>query len=146
MCKSRFRPCIDLHRGTVKQIVGSSLSESDPDKLKTNFVSRQASLCNALLIDQTAISKSYPPSYYAQLYREHNLTGGHVIMLGPGNVTAAKEALRAWPGNWDSYFDIVVHLMNFRWITDWRWHRRHKCVRMAGTRCREGDVPIIPSI
>ncbi|KAF7292481.1 1-(5-phosphoribosyl)-5-[(5-phosphoribosylamino)methylideneamino] imidazole-4-carboxamide isomerase [Mycena chlorophos] len=35
-----FRPCIDLHDGKVKQIVGGTLSESTPDTLKTNFVSR----------------------------------------------------------------------------------------------------------
>jgi len=34
-----FKPCIDLHSGQVKQIVGASLSDSVPDNLKTNFVS-----------------------------------------------------------------------------------------------------------
>lgn len=42
---------------------------------------------------------SEPPSYYANLYRKHNLTGAHVIKLGPGNDDAAKECLRTWPGN-----------------------------------------------
>lgn len=37
--RSRFRPCIDLHQGVVKQIVGGSLSDNTPDQLKTNFVS-----------------------------------------------------------------------------------------------------------
>lgn len=32
------------------------------------------------------------------MYRENNLTGGHVIKLGPGNDQAAREALAAWPG------------------------------------------------
>jgi phosphoribosylformimino-5-aminoimidazole carboxamide ribotide isomerase len=74
-----FRPCIDLHSGQVKQIVGASLSDSPDDQLKTNFVS------------------SHSPSFYANLYREHGLSGAHVIMLGPGNDQAATEALNAWP-------------------------------------------------
>jgi phosphoribosylformimino-5-aminoimidazole carboxamide ribotide isomerase len=76
---TKFRPCIDLHAGQVKQIVGGTLTEKDAD-LKTNYVSK------------------HPAGYYAKLYREHNLTGAHVIMLGPGNEEAAKEALAAWPG------------------------------------------------
>jgi len=35
---------------------------------------------------------------FAEIYRRHNLTGAHVIKLGPGNDAAAKEALAAWPG------------------------------------------------
>lgn len=75
----RFRPCIDLHDGKVKQIVGSTL-DGDPSALQTNF------------------SSEHPPSYYAALYRQDDLRGGHIIMLGPGNETAACEALAAWPG------------------------------------------------
>ncbi|KAI0774343.1 Phosphoribosylformimino-5-aminoimidazole carboxamide ribotide isomerase [Fomes fomentarius] len=78
--KSLFRPCIDLHNGEVKQIVGGTLSD-DPSGLKTNFVA------------------SYPSSYFAQLYKKHGLEGGHVIKLGPGNDRAAKDALAAWPGH-----------------------------------------------
>lgn len=74
-----FRPCIDLHQGKVKQIVGGTLSDSGAG-LKTNFVSEQDS------------------RWYADLYRKDGLSGGHVIMLGPGNAEAAKEALRAFPG------------------------------------------------
>lgn len=76
---TRFRPCIDLHSGQVKQIVGSSLSDSGAG-LKTNFVS-----------DRDA-------SWYAARYREDDLPGGHVIMLGPGNDEAARSALSAYPG------------------------------------------------
>jgi hypothetical protein len=36
--------------------------------------------------------------HFAALYREHGVTGAHVIMLGPGNDDAAREALAAWPG------------------------------------------------
>ncbi|KAF2434180.1 Phosphoribosylformimino-5-aminoimidazole carboxamide ribotide isomerase [Tothia fuscella] len=75
---TKFRPCIDLHSGQVKQIVGGTLTEKDDD-LKTNYVSK------------------HPAGYYASLYKEQNLTGSHVIMLGPGNEDAAREALNAWP-------------------------------------------------
>jgi phosphoribosylformimino-5-aminoimidazole carboxamide ribotide isomerase len=76
----KFRPCIDLHNGCVKQIVGSTLSDSSAATLQTNFAS------------------SHPSSYYAEMYKRDGLTGGHVIMLGPGNVEAASEALAAYPG------------------------------------------------
>jgi phosphoribosylformimino-5-aminoimidazole carboxamide ribotide isomerase len=74
-----FRPCIDLHEGKVKQIVGGTLSDA-PGRLRTNFVS-----------DRSA-------AWYAKLYRRDELAGGHVIMLGPGNETAAREALASYPG------------------------------------------------
>jgi phosphoribosylformimino-5-aminoimidazole carboxamide ribotide isomerase len=76
---TRFRPCIDLHSGQVKQIVGSTLSDSGAG-LKTNFVS-----------DRDA-------AWYAELYRRDELPGGHVIMLGSNNELAAKSALAAYPG------------------------------------------------
>jgi phosphoribosylformimino-5-aminoimidazole carboxamide ribotide isomerase len=41
---------------------------------------------------------SKPPSYYAEVYRENALIGGHIIKLGPNNDEAAREALSAWPG------------------------------------------------
>ncbi|KAK3067891.1 Enzyme that catalyzes the fourth step in the histidine pathway [Teratosphaeriaceae sp. CCFEE 6253] len=75
---TRFRPCIDLHAGSVKQIVGGTLTTDDAG-LKTNFTSE------------------HPAAYFAELYRKHELRGGHVIMLGPKNDTAAREALHAWP-------------------------------------------------
>ena len=76
----RLRPCIDLHNGKVKQIVGSTLREDSPQELKTNFVA-----------DLSA-------AHYADMYRRDGLSGGHVIMLGPGNEQAAREALQAFPG------------------------------------------------
>lgn len=74
-----FRPCIDLHNGKVKQIVGGSLRDNGPAPL-TNF--------------ETAA----PASYFATLYKDDGLSGGHVIMLGPGNDEAARAALAAFPG------------------------------------------------
>lgn len=76
---TRFRPCIDLHRGAVKQIVGSSLRD-DGSAPQTNFESE------------------HPAAYYAELYRKDNLAGGHVIQLGPGNEEAATQALSSYPG------------------------------------------------
>jgi len=76
----RFRPCIDLHEGRVKQIVGSTLSGTNGEELVTNFQSEKGA------------------AYYANLYKQDNLPGGHVIMLGPGNQRAAIEALKAYPG------------------------------------------------
>lgn len=76
----RFRPCIDLHQGKVKQIVGGTLSDQDDLALQTNF------------------EASRPPQWFAQRYRRDNLPGGHVIQLGPGNDAAARAALQAWPG------------------------------------------------
>lgn len=76
----RFRPCIDLHGGKVKQIVGSTLSDKPGASPTTNF------------------EASKPASYYAELYRSDELQGGHVIMLGPNNESAAMEALAHFPG------------------------------------------------
>lgn len=74
-----FRPCIDLHNGQVKQIVGSSITD-ESDQVIENFVS------------------AHDSAYYADLFKEKQITGGHVIMLGPGNEKAAMEALKAYPG------------------------------------------------
>lgn len=76
---TRFRPCIDLHDGRVKQIVGGTLSDQGAG-LITNFESE------------------YPAGHYARMYKKDRLKGGHVILLGKGNETAAREALAAWPG------------------------------------------------
>jgi phosphoribosylformimino-5-aminoimidazole carboxamide ribotide isomerase len=76
---TRFRPCIDLHNGQVKQIVGGTLRDDGtaPDE---NHVSQ------------------HEASWFAEKYRTDQLTGGHVIKLGPGNDDAARSALAAWPG------------------------------------------------
>jgi phosphoribosylformimino-5-aminoimidazole carboxamide ribotide isomerase len=71
-----FRPCIDLHEGKVKQIVGGTLGDSG---LRTNFVSEK------------------PAAWFAELYKRDGLTGGHIIMLGAGNETEARAALKTFP-------------------------------------------------
>lgn len=60
----KFRPCIDIHNGQVKQIVGGSLKDAN-DKAVENFVSAQDA------------------AYYAKLYKKNQLSGGHVILLNP---------------------------------------------------------------
>ena len=70
-----FRPCIDIHNGSVKQIVGSSLSDSNA--VSENFVSEKDS------------------AYYAKLYADKGLKGGHVIILnkiGTPEYEASREA------------------------------------------------------
>ncbi|HKO53901.1 MAG TPA: phosphoribosylformimino-5-aminoimidazole carboxamide ribotide isomerase [Polyangiaceae bacterium] len=74
-----FRPCIDLHEGKVKQLVGGTLA-GPSEALRTNFVSEKSS------------------AEYAALYRRDGLLGGHVILLGAGNDEAARAALAAYPG------------------------------------------------
>ena len=76
---TQFRPCIDLHEGKVKQIVGGSLRDNGAG-LETNFVS-----------DASAAS-------YAARYAADGLRGGHVIQLGAGNKEAARAALGQYPG------------------------------------------------
>jgi phosphoribosylformimino-5-aminoimidazole carboxamide ribotide isomerase len=72
-----FRPCIDLHEGKVKQIVGGTLGAAG---LRTNFVSEQSA------------------AWFAERYQRDALFGGHVIMLGAGNETEARAALKTFPG------------------------------------------------
>lgn len=72
----KFRPCIDLHDGKVKQIVGETLNT----EIIENFVS------------------AHDSAYYAELFQKDALTGGHVIMLGGGNEAAAVNALQQYPG------------------------------------------------
>lgn len=82
-CSARFRPCIDIHKGLVKQIVGSTLQDAaDMNTLITNFESDKS------------------PAEFANLYKQDGLTGGHVIMLGADDASksAATEALHAYPG------------------------------------------------
>lgn len=81
-----FRPCIDIHNGKVKQIVGGSLSD-EGDSAVENFVA-----------EQTA-------PFFAELYRNKGLKGGHIILLNPASSDyyyetkkQALAALKAYPG------------------------------------------------
>jgi len=72
----QFRPCIDLHDGKVKQIVGATLTE------------------NGEAVENFSTDKS--PAEFARIYKNDNLLGGHIIKLGSGNDEAAKIALMEW--------------------------------------------------
>lgn len=81
-----FRPCIDIHNGKVKQIVGGSLTDEN-DAARENFVAAQDA------------------AYFAALYRQSGLRGGHVILLNPvsspfyeATRKQALQALIAYPG------------------------------------------------
>ncbi|MDE5909881.1 MAG: phosphoribosylformimino-5-aminoimidazole carboxamide ribotide isomerase [Lachnospiraceae bacterium] len=82
----KFRPCIDIHNGAVKQIVGGSLKDQG-DAAAENFVAEQDA------------------AFFAQLYKEKDLKGGHVILLNPSSSeyyektkAQALEALQAYQG------------------------------------------------
>jgi phosphoribosylformimino-5-aminoimidazole carboxamide ribotide isomerase len=87
----KFRPCIDLHSGKVKQIVGSTLT--------TTTASQGASTDHVA----TNFETDRPASDYAKMYERDGLKGGHVIMLPSkdgqpkANEEAAKHALQAYP-------------------------------------------------
>ena len=81
-----FRPCIDIHNGKVKQIVGGSLKDQG-DWAAENFVSQQDAV------------------FYARFYQSYGIQGGHIILLNPASSPYYKEtkqqaieALRAYPG------------------------------------------------
>lgn len=83
--KMKFRPCIDIHNGQVKQIVGGSLRDAG-DQAEENFVSGQDA------------------AFYAALYKKYGIRGGHVILLnGAGSPyyektkAQAKKALAEYP-------------------------------------------------
>ena len=82
----RFRPCIDIHNGKVKQIVGGSLKDQD-DQAQENFAS------------------AHDADYFAEMYKSDGLLGGHVILLNPPSseyyevtLGQARKALLAYPG------------------------------------------------
>ena len=82
----KLRPCIDIHNGKVKQIVGGSLSDEKKSAVE-NYVSE------------------YDADYYASLYKKDNLPGGHIILLNPSgtpeyeaDMEQARKALTAYPG------------------------------------------------
>ena len=80
-----FRPCIDIHNGKVKQIVGNSLKD-EGNQAKENFVAGQDA------------------SFFAKLYEKYNLEGGHIILLNgkdssyyEATKAQAIQALKAYP-------------------------------------------------
>ena len=82
----KFRPCIDIHNGKVKQIVGGSLKDAG-DQARENFVSRQDG------------------AFYASFYKEKGLKGGHIILLNSADSQYFEDtrkqaflALEAYPG------------------------------------------------
>ncbi len=82
----KFRPCIDIHNGKVKQIVGGSLTDQG-DQAETNFASE------------------LDAAYYARMYRWDGLKGGHIILLNSkdspyyaADRVQALSALKAYPG------------------------------------------------
>ena len=82
----RFRPCIDIHNGKVKQIVGGSLRD-EGDQAQENSVSTQDA------------------AFFAEMYQKDRISGGHVILLNAKDspfYEKTKEqamlALRTYPG------------------------------------------------
>ena len=81
-----FRPCIDIHNGKVKQIVGGTLKDQN-DQAAENFVSEQDA------------------PFYAQLYKTYGISGGHIILLNARDSSyyeatklQALAALQVYPG------------------------------------------------
>ena len=110
---TRFRPCIDILSGRVTQIVGGTLRDSsnksssntdtDAPVADPNLASITGNPRSSLLQSSDHITNHtslLPSTYFARLYRENGLTGGHVILLSPGEDSqkAAREACDAWPG------------------------------------------------
>ncbi|MEM9825933.1 MAG: phosphoribosylformimino-5-aminoimidazole carboxamide ribotide isomerase [Planctomycetota bacterium] len=91
---SLFRPCIDLHDGRVKQIVGGTLVDSAAEN--NGPVENDSPVENNGPVENFVSDR--PPEWYADRYRRDDLRGGHVIQLGPGNTDAALRALGAYPG------------------------------------------------
>lgn len=93
----KFRPCIDIHNGQVKQIVGQSLQDLG-SLAEENFVS------------------SHDAGWYARLYASHGLTGGHIILLNPAGTPEyeadrlqALKALQAAPKTLQIGGSITAH-------------------------------------
>ena len=81
-----FRPCIDIHNGKVKQIIGGTLKDQG-DMAAENFVSEQDA------------------PFYAKLYQSYGIRGGHIILLNgkdsphyEATKLQALAALQVYPG------------------------------------------------
>lgn len=77
----RFRPCIDIHNGKVKQIVGGSLKDEE-NHAETNFTSERRA------------------GYFAEMYQRDGLSGGHVILLNPPASEYYGETLKQAEEPW----------------------------------------------
>lgn len=99
----KFRPCIDIHNGSVKQIVGGTLSDRG-NQAEDNFVSE------------------YDAAFYANMYREDGLTGGHIILLNKAD-SEYYEADLAGKRSIDSVSEGAA---------DWRWCELTKCGVLFG--------------
>lgn len=107
----RFRPCIDIHNGRVKQIVGGSLSD-EGNQAKENFVSEKQA------------------DFYATLYKEQGLKGGHIILLN------AKDS--------EYYEDTKKQAVKAlravsEWLADRRRNYGRECERISGGRSKSCD-------
>lgn len=131
----RFRPCIDIHNGKVKQIVGGSLKD-DQDQAVENFASEQGA------------------DYFARLYQRDQLQGGHVILLNPPSSAYYEQtrqqafaALSTYPGglqlgggvtdeNAASYLDAgASHVIVTSYVFQKgkiRWENMEKLCRAVG--------------
>ena len=98
----KFRPCIDIHNGKVKQIVGGSLRD-EGNQATENFASEMDA------------------DYYADLYRKDSLKGGHIILLNPPSSEyykktleqAEKEGIVRFKNNYDFYVLAYPEKVNF---------------------------------
>lgn len=121
----KFRPCIDIKNGKVVQIVGGTLKDGG-DLKEEGAIPNEKKLLDANSLPPlknpgkgkdpaygenpeksmdtdshtvvTNFQSEKPSSYFAKLYKEDGIYGGHTISLGPGNQEAALSALRAFPG------------------------------------------------
>ena len=130
----RFRPCIDIHNGKVKQIVGGSLRDQG-DQAQENFVAEQDA------------------PFFARLYQSRGIRGGHIILLNPATSPyyeatrqQAIEALKAYPGGMQiggiacsavtfssgeshqSHNFVYIFLIFFFNVNYWQSFKVHSCI------------------
>lgn len=82
MCAERFRPCIDLHNGCVKRLMGGTLRDVDSDTGRAG--SSNANFTLTFLLE-----------HYATMHKRDELPGSHIITLGIDNSDTARAALAA---------------------------------------------------
>ncbi|MBQ6231372.1 MAG: phosphoribosylformimino-5-aminoimidazole carboxamide ribotide isomerase [Eubacterium sp.] len=104
----KFRPCIDIHNGKVKQIVGSSLSDGvigdDLFGAGRGGDGKESSLTAKSSARENFVSDN-DGAFFGNMYREMNLPGGHIILLNPAgteeyeaDIEQARLAMEAFPG------------------------------------------------